>query len=197
MTLENQDTIIFENTIESLGLCKSCKLPHSQTSKHIGYNHYSRRFRHYLRHSSRLTIFTASYCIHYTLATPSKLTELKRISYRRTKDININHLKTKINQALPTNHDYNSSDNIVHKYNKALTEVMDKLAPVKTKTVSNIPKLPWFHNNLACEIRKRKWLEKIWHKDRTNISNYHLFYTQCHRVSNILSFVKKDFYKHH
>ena len=66
---------------------------------------------------------------------------------------------------------------------------MDKLAPVKTKTVPDKLKLPWFDDNLAYEIRKRKWLEKIWHKDRTNINNYHWFYT------NVLSFAKKGFYK--
>ena len=119
------------------------------------------------------SLFSDHYIVHYTLTTPSKLTELKRISYRKTKDINVDHLEIKINQALPTNHDYNSSDTIVHNYNKALTKVMDKLAPVKTKTVSDKLKLPWFHDNLACEIRKRKWLEKIWHKDRTNINSYH------------------------
>ena len=74
-------------------------------------------------------------------------------------------------------------------------KVMDKLAPVKTKTVSNKPKLPWFNENLACKIRKRKWLEKIWHKDRTNINKYHQFYTQHCMVSNMLSLAKKDFYK--
>ena len=72
---------------------------------------------------------------------------------------------------------------------------MDKSAPVKTKTASEKPKLPCFDDNLACEIRKRKWLEKIWYKDRTNINNYHQFYTQYHRVPNMVSFAKKDFYK--
>ena len=68
---------------------------------------------------------------------------------------------------------------------------MNKLAPDKTKTVSDKPKLPWFDDNLAYEIRKRKQIEKIWHKDRTNINSYHRFYTQCH----MLSFAKKEFYK--
>ena len=85
------------------------------------------------------SLFSDHYIIHYALTTPSKFTELKRISYRKTKDTNIDHLKTKINQAPPTNHDCNSSDIIVHNYNKALTKVMDKLAPVKTKTVSDKP----------------------------------------------------------
>ena len=119
------------------------------------------------------------------MTTPSKLTKIKRISYRKTKDIDIDHLKTEINQALPIDHDYNSSDIIVHNYNKAPTKGMDKIAPVKTKTVSDKPKLPWIDDNLACEIRKRKWLGKIWHKDRTNIDKCHWFYIQCRRVSNV------------
>ena len=97
--------------------------------------------------------------------------------------------------ALSINQDHNSPDTIVHNYNKALMKVIDKLAPVKTKTVSNKPKLPWFNTTLANEIRKRKRLEKVWHKDRTNINNYHLFYAQRRKVSNMLSLAKKDFYK--
>ena len=141
------------------------------------------------------SLFSDQYIVHYTLTTPSKLIELKSISYRKTQDISVDHLKNEIYLALPPIHDHNSPDIIVHNYNKALTKVMNKLAPAKTKTVSNKPKLPWFNDNLACEIRKRKWLEKIWHKDRTNINNYHQFYTQHLGVSNMLSFAKKDFYK--
>ena len=141
------------------------------------------------------SLFSDHYIVHYTLTTLSKLIEFKRISYRKTKDISIDHLKNEINLALPPNHDHNSPGIIVHNYNKALIKVMDKLAPVKTKTVSNKPKLPWFNDNLACEIRKRKWLEKMWHKERTNINNYHWFYTQHCGVSNMLSFAKKDFCK--
>ena len=69
---------------------------------------------------------------------------------------------------------------------------MDKLAPVKI--VSDKPKLQWFNDNLACKIRKRKWLEKIWHKDRTSFNKYHWFYTQHCKVSIMLSFAE-DFYK--
>ena len=41
------------------------------------------------------SLFSDHYIAHYTLTTPSKLTELKRISYRKTKDISIDHLKMK------------------------------------------------------------------------------------------------------
>ena len=191
---ENQDTIIFEDTIESLGLRNQVSFPtyrHQNTLDLI----ITTEDSDIISDIHQGSLFSDHYVVHYTLTTSSKLIKLKRISYRKTKDINIDHLKNEINPALPPNHDHNSPDIIVHNYNKALTKVMDKLAPVKTKTVSNKPKLSWFNDNLAYEIRKTKQLEKIWPKDRTNINSYHQFYTQCHRVSNMLSLAKKDFYK--
>ena len=56
-------------------------------------------------------------------------------------------------------------------------KVMDKLAPVTTKTVSNKPKLPQFNDNLACEIRKeggyRKSGTKTEQTQVTTISSIH------------------------
>ena len=190
----NQDTITFEDTIESLGLSNQVIFPSHRLQNTLD-TIITTEDSDIILDTHQGSLFSDHYVVHYTLTTPSKLREFKRISYRKTKDISIDHLKNEINQALPTNHDHNSPDIIVYNYNKALTKVMDKLAPFKTKTVSNKPKLPWFNDNLACEIRKRKQLEKILHRDRTNINNYHWFYTQHHMVSNMLSIAKKDYKK--
>ena len=191
---ENQDTITFEDTIESLGFRNQVSFPTHRLQNTLDII-ITTEDSSIISDTHQGSLFSDHYIVHYTLTTPSKLTELKRISYRKTKDISIDHLKNEINLALPTKQDYNPPDIIVHNFNKALTKVMDKLAPVKTKTVSNKPKLPWFNDNLACEFKKRKRLEESWHKDRTNTNNYHQFYTQCCKVSYMLSFAKKDFYK--
>ena len=188
---ENQDTITFEDTIESLGLRNQVSFPTHRLQNTLAII-ITTEDSSIILDTHQGSLFSDHCIVHYT--TPSKLTELKRISYRKIKDISIEHLKNEINLTLPTNQDHNPPDIIVHNYNKALTNIMDKLAPVKTKTVSNKQKLPWFNDNLACKIRKRKQLEKIWHKERTNTNNYHQFYTH-HKVSNMLSFAKKDFYK--
>ena len=192
--LDNQDTIIFEGAIESLELRNQVSFPTHRLQSTLDLI-ITTEDSDIISDTYQGSLFSDHYIVHYTLTTASKLIKLKRISYRKTKDINIDQLKNEINLALPPSHDHNSPDIIVHNYNKALTMVMDTLAPVKTKTVSNKPKLPWFNDNLAYEIRKRNQLEKIWYKDRTNINNYHQFYTQCCRVSNMLSLAKKDFYK--
>ena len=166
---ENQDTIIFEDTMEILGLRNQVSFPTHRLQNKLDII-ITTEDSDIISDTHQGSLFSEHYIVHYTLTTPSKLIMLKRISYSKTKDISIDHLKNEINLALPPYHDHNSPDIIVHNYNKALTKVMDKLAPVKTKTVSNKPKLPWFNDNLACEIRKRKQLEKIWHKDSTNIT---------------------------
>ena len=163
---ENQDTITFEDTIESLELRNQVSFPTHRLQNTLDII-ITTEDSSIISDTHQGSLFSDHYIVHYTLTTPSKLTKLKRISYRKTKDISIDHLKNEINLTLPTNQDHNPPDIIVHNYSKALTKVMDKLAPVKTKTVSNKPKLPWFNDNLACKIRKRKQLEKIWHKDRT------------------------------
>ena len=191
---ENQDTIPFDDTIESLGLRNQVNFPTHRLQNTLDII-ITAEDSSIISDTHQGSLFSDHYIVHYTLTTPSRLIELKRISYRKTKYISIDHLKNEIKLALPTNQDHNSPDTIIHNYNKALMKVMDKLAPFKTRTVSNKTKLPWFNDNLACEIRKRKWLEKIWHIDRTNTNNYYQFYTQCCKVSNMLSLAKKDFYK--
>ena len=135
---ENQDTIIFEDTFKSLGLCSHANFP-THRLQNILDTIITAEDSDIISDTHEGSLFSDHYIIHYTLTTPSKRIELKQISYRKTKDINTDHLKTKINQALGTNQDYNSSDIIVHNYSKALTNVMDKVAPVKTKTVSDKP----------------------------------------------------------
>ena len=191
---DNQDTIIFEDTIESLGLKNQVNFPTHRLQNTLDII-ITTEGSSIISDTHQGSLFSDHYIVHYTLSTPSRLTELKRISYRKTKNVSIDNLKNEISLALPINQDHNSPDTIVHDYNKALMKVIDKLAPVKTKTVSNKPKLPWFNTTLANEIRKRKRLEKVWHKDRTNINNYHRFYAQRRKVSNMLSLAKKDFYK--
>ena len=132
---ENQDTITFEDTIESLGLRNQVSFPTHRLQNALGII-IAAEDSSIILDTHQGSLFSDNYIVHYTLTTPSILTELKRISYRKTKDISIDHLKNEINLALPTNQDHNPPDFIIHNYNKALTKVMNKLAPVKTKTVS-------------------------------------------------------------
>ena len=126
---ENQDTITFDDTIESLGLRNQVNFPTHRLQNTLDII-ITAEDSSIISDTHQGSLFSDHYIIHYTLTTPSRLIELKRISYRKTKDISIDHLKNEINLALPTNQDHNPPDTIIHNYNKALMKVMDKLAPV-------------------------------------------------------------------
>ena len=44
--------------------------------------------------------------------------------------------------------------------NKTLTDILDKFAPLKTRTLINSPKVPWFNDDIKQLKRQRRRLEK-------------------------------------
>ena len=45
-------------------------------------------------------------------------------------------------------------------FNKTLTDLLDKFAPLKTRTIINRPKVPWFNDDIKQLKRQRRRLEK-------------------------------------
>ena len=45
-------------------------------------------------------------------------------------------------------------------FNKTLTDILDKFAPLKTRTMINRPKVPWFNDDIKQLKRQRRRLEK-------------------------------------
>ena len=86
---------------------------------------------------------------------------MKQVSYRKTKAINISLLKSKVLMEVPYHGDCNSPDNFVEVYNMSLNQVMYKFAPLKTKKVSDRPKLPWIKDTITTEVRKRRRRENL------------------------------------
>ena len=97
--------------------------------------------------------------IHYKLQTTDKIINLKEISHRKLKEINIDLLKEDISK-IPHYGDYNSPDEFVQLYTNSLNSIINKHAPLKKKLVSNKPNVPWFNDTIVAEISKRRRLEK-------------------------------------
>ena len=76
---ENQDTIIFEDTIESLGLGNQVSFPTHRIQNTLDIIITTEGLDIILDTHQGL-LFSDHYIVHYTLTTPSKLIELKRIS---------------------------------------------------------------------------------------------------------------------
>ena len=78
-------------------------------------------------------------------------------------------------------------------YNKCLIQVLDKHAPVKSKTVRKTHTQPWFTDSIKNEICVRHMKEKTYLKDPTDY-NYMAFYYQCRHVTNVTKTAKCKYY---
>ena len=45
-------------------------------------------------------------------------------------------------------------------FNKTLTDMLDRFSPLKTRTMINRPKVPWFNDDIKQLKRQRRRLEK-------------------------------------
>ena len=118
---------------------------------------------------------------------------MKHMSHRKTKAIDISLLKSNDLMEVPYHGGFNSPYDFVELYNMSLNQLMDKFIPLKTKKVSDRPKLPWINDAITTEVRKRRRLENIWQKDINNNDKYQVFYKQYQTVCNIINKAEKDF----
>ena len=56
---------------------------------------------------------------------------------------------------------------LVDAYNRTLTNIMDDLAPEKTKALKVNHRQPWFNDKILQELKLRRWKERVWRQDPT------------------------------
>ena len=83
---------------------------------------------------------------------PSPLLSKKSVSFRKLKDIDIDTFKSDIlSSTLGSEMSWNDLDDLLKHYSSALSEILDKHAPLKTKTLAARGKIPWFSTTIkAC-----------------------------------------------
>ena len=119
----------------------------------------------------------------------------EHVSYRKIKAIEVSLLKSEVLMGVPYHGGCNSPDDFVELYNTSLNQLIDKFIPLKSKKVSDRPKLPWINDTITAEVRKRRRLEKICQKDINNNGEYQVFYNQSQTMCNIINKAEKDFYR--
>ena len=120
--------------------------------------------------------------------------EKKTISFRKTRDINIQHLTDDLQKCDLTSKDDNNIDEIVTDYNNALSNIMDKHAPIITKEVCVRTRKPWYNDQIAQAKRERRTTERKWikTKDPDDLKAVHL---HRDKVTQLCSDAKKQFYQ--
>ena len=119
----------------------------------------------------------------------------KTVSYRRLSCINIDTFKQEISDseilrcALQSNY----VDTLLDAYTTGLQSLVDKHAPLNTKTVVLRPGCPWFTEDLHDAKHLKRKLERQWHKSNLNV-HHEIYRNQCSTVNKLLKSTKRAHY---
>ena len=121
--------------------------------------------------------FLSSHCaVHFTFQTTKSCERFQRkqVSFRKIKSIDNDALRNalresrifgKIDQIPNDDINVNSTEDVntsTNMYNSCLQNIIDDLAPLKTKTFCVRPRVPWIKTELLDAKRERRRLEKQW-----------------------------------
>ena len=117
----------------------------------------------------------------------------KRINYRKFRSINTDDFQHDIvNSAL-----YSSPKTVLaelsDQYDSVLSSILDKHAPLQTKTVIQRPVAPWYSEEIATEKTQRRKLERCWRHSGL-LTDHQAYVTQCLLLKNLIFTTKLDYY---
>ena len=85
-------------------------------------------------------------------------TAVKEISYRQLKSIDMDALRADLTTSELCTNVFTDLDMMVSCYNSTLSSLLDKYAPLRTKSVANRKRVPWFNHKIKARRRaERKW----------------------------------------
>ena len=85
--------------------------------------------------------------------------EYRSVTYGNYKMIDMEKFKNEVKISLDSSKHTNFGEKITF-YNDKLNEILNKYAPLKTKTVKIVPKAPWFDHEYRTLRKKRRKAEK-------------------------------------
>ena len=135
--------------------------------------------------------------VTFTLSFPKPTRSPHRVSCRDWKAFNMDDFKYDLcNTALFSSQQIIAASSVslaVSEYNTTLVQLIDKHAPLVTKTVFHREPVPWFNANIRTAIQKRRKLEAIWRKTRSP-SDRSNFVNQRNYVKTVVNSSKHDYY---
>ncbi|KAJ8046931.1 Adhesion G-protein coupled receptor G6 [Holothuria leucospilota] len=112
--------------------------------------------------------FLSDHCfIHTSLICTSVEFDRKTMVYRNINRIDMDEFKKDLSQSALCDDNLNDLHSIISTCDYSLKTLLDKHAPVKSKTVTIKPSRPWFTSSLNSFKRVRRQLEKKWLCSRT------------------------------
>ena len=117
----------------------------------------------------------------------------KKMSFRKIGCIDLDSLKCDVaNSSLCTDTPDDLTE-LVTLYNSTLCSILNKHAPLITKTVSSHPQVPWFTEDVRIEKRKRRKAEKRWLRTKSPL-DYENFKAARNKTLFVMNSARRTYY---
>ena len=136
---------------------------------------------------SEVTLFSDHHLVMFNITTSCTIPKECIISFRKIKNIDKPQFGYDIITLLaPCSLNDMPLEESISRYNAILSSMLDKHAPLKTKTVKIKNAIPYFNDEIRQEIQKYRRFERVWRKDHSNTAKFLAFYNQRRVVANML-----------
>ena len=115
------------------------------------------------------------------------------ITFRNWKSIDLSSFAQDISQSELITSPADNVNALVSQYNKVLSELADKHAPLTHKKVTVRPKAPWYTGEVNAAKRERRRLEHKWLRTTLTV-DWQAYKHQCQVVNEIILESKKTYY---
>ena len=123
-------------------------------------------------------------------------TATKEISYRQLKSIDMDALSSDLIASELCTSVFTDLDMMVSYYNSTLSSLLDKYAPLRTKSVANGKRGPWFNHIIKDAIKARRRAERKWRyfKSAQDLS---VFKKKKNHAIYLMNQARCDYYTNH
>ena len=118
----------------------------------------------------------------------------RSVSYRKTRDIDLQSFRSNIKKSLPDNTGNNTTDvdEQIVAYENVLRFLFDKYAPILTRTITVRQHTPWFTDDLRELRREKRRCERKYLSTRLTVDN-HIYQETFRKYNRSLKATKDSF----
>lgn len=133
------------------------------------------------------------FAVHTSLACVKPKAEYREMSFRKLKSVCTSELKEDISETFQS-FEYNITvDALLDQYQCCLSSIIDKHAPLQTKTVIVRPNTQWYSDQLRTAKREKRQAERKWRSSKLEVHR-DIFYDRCKIASKLLYETKETYY---
>ena len=129
----------------------------------------------------------------YNLALQKPQLTVKEVSFRRTKAINIDAFREELRSSQLCQNPPSTLPDLVSSYKSTLSRLIDKHAPLRKKTITMRPCVPWFNDERKAAKQLRRKYERIWR--RTGLESDRLRFKNARNHANhAMELARREYY---